>query len=404
MLLKSEIEQAFLKQQEQFLAMPAQEVSRFVDYSNFFKSGMIEVISGIRRAGKSVLLQQIRKSISEKSVFMNFEDPRIFNFEIGDFPKLDEIIGDSTSYYFFDEIQNVEHWEQYIRQLHDRGKKVFITGSNASLLSKDLGTRLTGRYIHHELFPFSFDEFKTFHQLSNSVSSFESYLLKGGFPEFNKTEQVESLQPLFKDILLRDIAIRYGIRNTRSLLEIAFFLISTIGKEYTYTGLKKAFSFGSVNTVSDYLQWMEDAYLFFYLPRFSWSAKSSLSNPRKVYSIDTALARLSSLSYSKDSGRLFENAVFLHLRRQNLRISYFRENKECDFITFKYNNYHQVIQVCTDITSDNKKRETEGLLEAMNFFDKNEGFIITQHQKDEFIFDGKHILLVPAHEYFENFL
>jgi len=149
---------------------------------------------------------------------------------------------------------------------------------------------------------------------------------------------------------------------------------------------------------------MEDAYLFFYLPRFSWSAKSSLSNPRKVYSIDTALARLSSLSYSKDSGRLFENAVFLHLRRQNLRISYFRENKECDFITFKYNNYHQVIQVCTDITSDNKKRETEGLLEAMNFFDKNEGFIITQHQKDEFIFDGKHILLVPAHDFFQNIL
>jgi len=241
MLLKSEIEQAFLKQQEQFLAIPAQEVSRFVDYSNFFKSGMIEVISGIRRAGKSVLLQQIRKSISEKSVFMNFEDPRTFNFEIGDFPKLDEIIGDSTSYYFFDEIQNVEHWEQYIRQLHDRGKKVFITGSNASLLSKDLDTRLTRRYIHLELFPFSFDEFKTFYQLSNSASSFESYLLKGGFPEFNKTEQVESLQTLFKDILLRDIAIRYGIRNTRSLLEIAFFLISTIGKEHTYTGLKKLF-------------------------------------------------------------------------------------------------------------------------------------------------------------------
>lgn len=400
MLLKSDIELTIQLQAQFFRYATQQTIKR--EAQSYFddKSTAIEMVSGIRRSGKSTLLRHLHQSETKETLFLNFEDPRIFHFELNDFSKLDEILGDSISTYFFDEIQNVENWEIYIRQLHDRGKKVFVTGSNASLLSKDLGTRLTGRHINHELFPFSYSEFLEFHQLPNTAASFNEYLEKGGFPEYNRTEQPSIVQTLFTDILQRDIAVRYHLKNTRQLMEVALFLISNIGKEQTYNRIKKSFGFGSANTVSDYIQWMNDAYLFFFVPRFSWSAKNELISPRKVYGIDTALIRLNSLSYSKDVGRLLENAVYLHFRRQPVDIFYFRENKECDFIITDKRNCTDIIQVCAELNADNRYRELEGLEEAMKVIGKNEGFIITINQKDELMIDNKKIYIIPANEFF----
>ncbi len=228
------------------------------------------------------------------------------------------------------------------------------------------------------------------------------YLKDGGFPEYLKTKNTESLQNLLKDIVLRDIAIRYGIRNTKTLLELAIYLISNIGKEISYNNLRKVFGIGSANTVMDFLTWMEDAYLLFFLKKFSWSLKSMAINPRKVYTIDTGLARANSLSFSSDSGRLLENSVYIFLRSRGLKLYYFRENHECDFVLFHQNQCLLAIQVCYELTSDNKQRELKGLLEALTFFKLQRGYIFTFDQEDVLTIDGFEIKLLPARVVMNN--
>ncbi len=398
MLLTSEIENAYLLQQEK-IKQNKSNVTRAKASSIAIDNSFVQVISGIRRCGKSTLLNFLMEKYT-KVAYFNFEDPRIINFEVSDFSKLEAIIPKNVEAYFFDEIQNVAQWEVYIRQLHDYEKKIFITGSNASLLSKDLGTRLTGRYLNTELFPFSYQEFLVFEKKEANFLSLNQYLEKGGFPEYLKSNNVEVLQNLFKDIVFRDIAIRYGIRNTKTLIDIALFLISNVGKETTYTSLKKTFQVGSTNSVVDYLTWLEDAYLLFFLQKFSYSAKSIAVNPRKVYAIDNGLINANSLSFSSDNGRKLENAVYIYLRNKGIKMYYFKEKSECDFVLFDRDKCTTAIQVCYEINGDNKTRELNGLLEAMQFFELKEGFIITQNQKDSLKIEDKTVYLIPAFEYF----
>ena len=398
MILKREIEKAYKIQQtrkQNITGKSPREKQNTIQTDNSF----IQVITGVRRCGKSTMLHFLMNKYS-KVAYFNFEDPRIINFDIKDFSRLDEIIPTDTEAYFFDEIQNVPQWEIYIRQLHDFEKKVYITGSNASLLSRDLGTRLTGRYLATELFPFSYLEFLQFLKLENSENSIQNYLKMGGFPEYLKTNNIEVLQNLFKDIVYRDIAIRYSIRNTKLLIDLALYLLSNIGKETTFNSLKKIFKVGSANTIMDYSNWFEDAYLLFFLQKFSYSAKSISINPRKVYAIDNGLINANSLSFSEDKGRILENAVYIYLRNKEIKMFYFRETKECDFVLFDQDKCTKAIQVCHEVHLDNQEREVAGLLEAMDFFDLTQGFIITFNQKDTIIIKEKTIYLVPSYEFF----
>lgn len=403
MLLKEEIELAVNQQKKLFdqnLPLTRREAKSKINQG----SRQLEVITGIRRSGKSSLMRQLIDEFAPNFSYLNFEDPRIFDFTVDDFSKLDEILDSSGSPYFFDEIQNVKGWEVYIRQLHDRGQKVFITGSNASLLSRELGTRLTGRYLAYEIFPFSYSEFLEYNAWDDSAENFQNYLDLGGFPEFLRDRNPEILQNLLKDIVFRDIAIRYSIKNTKTLLDITLYLISNVGKEISYNGIKKTFEIGSANTVSDYLNWLEDAYLLFFLPRFSWSAKSISKNPKKVYCIDTGFARANSLSFSKDQGRLLENLVYLIFRKTTYQLFYYREKKECDFVVFEEKACKWAVQVSEKIHSENKNREIEGLFEAMSFFDLKEGFILTLNQEDSLSMDGKVIRIFPVKEFQKKYL
>ncbi|MDP2235478.1 MAG: ATP-binding protein [Bacteroidales bacterium] len=399
MLLKQDIELAIVAQQEQLTTKSGTINRKFLD--DFKVVGNhIEVISGVRRCGKSTLMKKIIQSLYQKTAWFNFEDSRVHGFEVNDFSKLDELMGGGIEAYFFDEIQNVPSWEIFVRQLHDRNDKVYVTGSNAALLSKELGTRLTGRHIRHELFPFNYTEFLNYRNYEPNPSSFNHYIQLGGFPEYLDTETPEILQNLLKDIVFRDIAVRYGIRNTGSLMDMTLYLISNIGKEFSYNTLRKTFSIGSANTVSDYLTWLGDSYLLFFLPRFSWSAKSIAMNPRKVFSIDTGLVNANTLSFSKDRGRLIENAVYLFLRQHRTDLYYFRENHECDFVVFKGRECKMLIQVCEQLNHDNLKRETQGLEEAMNFFGLKEGYILTLDQFDELRIQNNHVHILPVYQFF----
>ncbi|MCX6277706.1 MAG: ATP-binding protein [Bacteroidetes bacterium] len=398
MVLKRDIKLAFDFQQEQ-LAPRIGTINRaFLE--QFTPTGQhIEVISGVRRCGKSALMKQIIGKNSGKTAYFNFEDARVHGFEVGDFPKLDEVIGSGMDAYFFAEIQNVPSWEIFIRQLHDRNEKIYITGSNAMLLSRELGTRLTGRHIRHELFPFSYPEFLRYKQQENGPVASNLYLQKGGFPEFLDTENQEVLQNMLKDIVFRDIAIRHGIRNTRMLMDLTLFMLSNIGKEFSYNNLRKIFSLGSANTASDYLSWLQDSYLLFFLPRFSWSAKNMIVNPRKVYAVDNGLTVANTQSFSEDRGRLLENEVYLFLRQQNFDLFYFRENHECDFVVFENRKCRMVIQVCEEVNNDNQKRELEGVQEAMTFFGMKEGYILTRDQEDELRIREGVVYLTPIYQF-----
>ncbi|MDP5171458.1 MAG: ATP-binding protein [Bacteroidia bacterium] len=362
-----------------------------------------QIISGIRRSGKSTLLLQLIKDRYPTGFFLNFEDPRLYNFEFDDFFRLDEIISQSeSSAIFFDEIQVIPQWERYVRQKIDEGKQLFITGSNASLLSKELGTKLTGRHLTHELFPFSYREFCDFTSVTASADSLETYLHTGGFPGFVDNPDPEQLRQLFDDILIRDIAVRYSVRDIRTLRQLALFLVSNIGKPVTANKLTSSFAISSTSTMLEYLSHLEQSWLLFLLPRFSYSLRKQQVNPRKVYAIDTGLIEAVSASFSEDRGRKFENMIFLELRRQYREIYYFSEQKECDFLVFERGALRGAIQVCYHLSAENLSRELDGLWEAMNHFQLSRATLITFDQSDQFEQQGKIIDVIPAWKFLLN--
>jgi len=358
------------------------------------------IISGIRRCGKSTLLFQLLQKRYPAALYLNFEDPRLFDFEKGDFSRLDELIRETGSgVLMFDEIQILSDWERYARQKLDEGFKLVITGSNASLLSGELGTKLTGRHVTRELFPFSYLEFNAINQLAPSAESLTQYLHTGGFPEYVKQGSPEILTQLFEDILIRDVAVRHGIRDVKTLQRLALYLVSNTGKLVTANRLKTLFEVGSTNTITEYLSYLEETYLLHLVPKFSYSMRKQIANPRKAYVVDTGMISVNSGSLTQDTGRKLENLVFLHLRRKFRDIYYFSERRECDFIAFDRSIPKQAVQVCFDLNPDNLDRELEGLQEAMAFFSITEGLIVTLDQKDSYEKDGMIMRVVPAHVY-----
>ncbi|UUX93237.1 ATP-binding protein [Methanoplanus endosymbiosus] len=360
------------------------------------------VISGIRRCGKSTLLLQSMKG-EDGYFYLNFEDPRLSEFELNDFEILEEVFEENygeNELYYFDEIQNLSGWESYVRYLLDNNRKVIITGSNASLLSREPGTKLTGRNLRLELFPFSYREYLKFMKKDDSEENFHSYLFTGGFPEYLRTGMDEVLQNLLLDIIARDILFRYNIKNPGVITEIAVYMLANISREFTLSKLRKTFSsIGSVTTIASYVDYLEDSYIIFTLPRFSYSIKSRQINPKKVYAVDNGFIRANSTGFSDDYGRLLENYVFLELRKRYREVFYFREKGECDFLVKENTKITKAVQVCYDLNNRNKGREINGLLEAMEKFGLDEGYILTFNQKDEITVDGRKISIIPAKNY-----
>ena len=353
------------------------------------------IITGIRRCGKSTFLHQMLKK-EKRAYYLNLEDPRLEGFELSDFNRVEVLMNElfgKGGVYFLDEIQNIEKWEKFVRYLIDNKEKVVLTGSNASLLSKELGTKLTGRNLQIEMFPFSFKEFLLFKKEKPSLNSFEEYLHKGGFPEYLKKENPSILYSLLSDVVMKDIAIRFGIKNTAILNKIVIYLISNVGKEFSYNSVKTMFNIKSVQSVIDYISYFENAYLVFTLPKFSYSYKKQQMSAKKIYSIDNGFSYNNSASFSKDNGKMLENLVFLELRRHFKEIFYFQDKNECDFIIKEREKITKAIQVCFDFNEENKEREIGGLVSAMNEFKLKDGLILTNNQDDEFILVDKKIII-----------
>jgi uncharacterized protein len=373
----------------------------------------VRIFSGVRRCGKSTLMDHIRDNSPEKNFCLNFDDNRLTGFNDGDFEKLYEAFNElyePEKTWYFDEIQNIEHWELFVRRLHNEGHKVWITGSNARMLSRELGTHLTGRYLQIEIFPFSFAEYCRFREITIDANdfyspakttvlkkAFQEYVKKGGFPEFLQSENADYLKILFENIIYRDVIVRYNIRNSRLLMEMTHFLISNISKEASYNSLKNAFGLANAITVKEYISYLEDCYLLFSVNKFDYSLKKQLANPKKIYCIDTGMAGMVSFQFSENSGRQIENLVFIHLKKAGNEIYYHRENHECDFLEVSQQKVLSAIQVCQSMEQPAiRQREINGLTEAMKSHKLQKGFIITEDEEENIEYDDLTIEVMPA--------
>jgi predicted AAA+ superfamily ATPase len=383
---------------------------------SFITDPNILILSGIRRSGKSTIMRILQQEQAETDYYFNFDDERVIQFKLEDFQVLLEVFIElfgKQSTFYFDEIQNIEGWERFIRRLYEQGNKIFITGSNANLLSRELGTHLTGRNIQIEVYPLSFKEI-IYHEepklltkkafstgdVGTLLHIFASYMKYGGIPEYYKYKKPEYLKNLYEGILYRDIIVRHKISNEKALRELVYYFASNIGKEFSYNNLCQYLGLGSPHTVSKYCSQLEDCYLCFFLGRYSHSLKKQIQYNKKSYMIDPALIKLIGFRVSEDHGRLLENAVFLHLKMKGEEIYFHKEQKECDFLVRKGNQVVQAIQVALHLSEKKlRQREIAGLIEAMKAHNLQEGLIITENDEEQIEFENFQIQVLPIWKY-----
>ena len=393
------------EQIKKYLDLNKNSAKRFVDEKSISPlPSFARIITGVRRCGKSTVVQM--NFLKKSAFYLNFEDTSLYGFDTKDFEILNEAIKkfskeNSCKYLCFDEIQSVNGWEIFVHRKLEENYLVIVTGSNASLLSWELGTRLTGRHLDYEMFPFSFQEFCVLKKLKVNTNSFSKYLTQGGFPEAIKNESDEILQRLFDDILTRDIAVRHSIRDVRTLKILSLYLASNCGNLISGSKLSAQLGIKTNVTILEYLSYLEQCYLFFFVPKFNYSAKAQSINPKKVYCIDTGMIQSVTLSSNADAGRMLENAVFIELRRRTKNIWYYSESSfECDFLYGHDSVPENAVQVCYELTSENREREVRGLVETCRKFPGVKPLIVTFNQKDKISYDGMIIEAIPAVEFF----
>lgn len=407
MMATSQLEELVLSQKESFLTRDP-GIPREVDASRYRKTGQIVVISGIRRSGKSTLLRQF-SMLYKNFHYINFDDDRLLEFSLGDFSTLMlvyEKISPGTKIIFIDEIQNIAGWERFIRRIHDDGYKVFLTGSNAKLLSAELGTHLTGRYIKITLYPFSFREVLRFRSVSvdritekkkaRILAEFDRYLTFGGFPEYLKYADPEYLKQTYDDILFRDIIGRFGIREVKAFRQLAHYLFTNMANMASYNALKKALGFKSVVSVRDYVGFLEEAFLVFEIFKYDYSLKKQYVNDKKIYVIDNGMRNAVAFQFSDDRGRLLENCVFIELLRRNAPVYFFKNTGECDFVTEDHGKVTAALQVCFELSQKNRDRELDGLTSAMLTLGIKNGIILTYHQEETIVHNGFSLHVLPV--------
>ncbi|MFA6160037.1 MAG: ATP-binding protein [Parcubacteria group bacterium] len=381
------------------------------------------VITGVRRSGKSFLMRLIWKKIKEKKktseenfLYFNFEDEKLLNFSATDLSILLECFYEVVAvdkknkvYLFFDEIQNISRWEKFInRLLEDKRYKIYITGSNARLLSKEIGTALTGRNYPINLFPLSFRElvkyklgeigkndFYDSDKKKEIKKVFNQYFKNGGFPEIVINQFRPLLQEYLKNIVYRDIMLRRKIKSEINLREIVSFVSSNIGVILSYENIAKMTEIKSLMTVKNYISYLIDAYLFFSVPKHSFSIKKQIYNPDKMYLIDAGLYQEVAVMHSPNVGRILENIVFIELKNRDKEIFYFSDKKECDFVVASKRKIESLIQVTNHLDMDNREREIGGLLEAMEKYKLSSGLILTSDDDEEIILQNKTIIVKP---------
>jgi len=391
---KEKLKELIIGHKEKFLSRGGLVRREIQDQiANYIPQREILIITGVRRSGKSSLMKLLcddllsREDVLENDIlYLNFEDERFIPFTFHDFEPLYETFIELENpkgriYLFLDEIQNISGWEKWLNRLYEfENVKIFVTGSNASLLSSEISTALTGRNRQIVTWPFSLREFLTMKKVIIDGKSlykrqkkveikrvFGEYLELGGFPEVLKTGDPTLLEQYYKDIIYRDVIARHGIKNIKEVKELTLFLAANPGTIQSYKNMQRIIGVRSQNTVKNYLEALNDVYLFFSMDLFDYSLKRQIYNPSKIYCIDVALSNSISFKFSRNMGHIYENLVFLELLRRGKELYYWKSQKgrEVDFVIKDGLDITEAIQVCYSLEDERtRQREMRALTEV----------------------------------------
>ncbi len=392
--------------------------------SQFLDAKQIIIITGIRRCGKSQLLKQllahlITQKKNPKNIFcLNLENPYLEPHR-RNLSMLEKIYEEYLTlaepkgkvYLLLDEIQFFANWQVFVKSKYELGNiKFIITGSNSWMLSSEFTTLLSGRSFNFELYPFSFPEFLHAKNIDISTSLkiisqslkikklFHEYSAWGGYPEVCSTTDLEQKKELltsyYKNILFQDIIPRFKIINFRETEELAHYLLTNIGKTASYNRLSTLLNL-SDKTIKEYINYFSQAYLLFEINKYDRSVRKQLSNPKKIYAGDLGISMVQGFRFSPDLGHLLENLVFLELKRQGHTLFYHQNKHECDFLIQKNHRITTAIQVCHQLTPENRQRELLGVIEALKEHNLKQGYILTSDQEEELTSLGYKIKIIP---------
>ena len=345
-------------------------------------------------------MQQIRAKELEQDYFLSFDDDRLIHFTVEDFQLLYDVFMEdfgAQHTFYLDEPQLIAGWERFVDRLYKHGNKVYVTGSNAFMLSKELGTLLTGRHLTHELYPMSLREYASMKEVGIAPKDFYTtegraklsnlqtgFLKEGGFPQYLSTGDPRYLRELYNDIIFRDLVVRNKLPSEKPIKEVTYYLASNFTHKFTYQSIAKATKIKSPETINAYIGYLEECYLVGVLTKYDHKVGEQIKSPKKVYFIDNGLVSQVGFSFSENLGKKLENAVYIELRRRNLELFYFCDSSECDFVVRENGSIVQAYQVTVSLKDPKtRKREEEGLLAAMKAFGLREGTIITLDESEE---------------------
>ena len=384
------------------------------DIAPFLESSVPKLITGPRRAGKSVYAMQI---LSDKNyAYLNFDDTLLLGaFDEGSVMQALAEVYPGYEYLLIDEVQNLHSWDAWVAKLYRRGVNLVITGSNANMLSSEMATLLTGRYLEIKIFPFSMEETLNYRgapinaelpdERARLALEMDDYLKKGGYPEIVKNREIEQayLSAMFDSIILKDAAQRHKIRKITELYDLADYLISNYSNPLSYNEIAKELSLSSVTTVKKFCGYLAEPYLFFYLPRYDNKLKEMKKAPRKVYVIDNGFIYTRSFELSSNNGRQLKNMVFIELLRRGFVLKkslfYYRtsNDKEVDFVTRDGRKVTSLIQVSYDISkTKTRERELDALVKASEELKCDNLLLITWDQNEEVNYKGKMISILSV--------
>ncbi len=386
-------------ERDELMSRPYQQRHTKYDTDELLQNSLIKLITGPRRIGKSVFALLMLQG--KNFAYLNFDDSQLlekWNEELV-MSALDDVYPD-YDFMLLDEVQNLPDWDLWISKLYRRGKNLIITGSNAKMLSSEMATVLTGRYLQIEMLPFSLDETMRWKNISpereeqsaQAIVLADDYMRNGGYPETIPARSITKnyLSTLFDSILLKDVAKRHKVRNTTDLYNLATYLLSNFCNPISANELAGELGLSSVSTTKKFCDYLSEPYLFFFLPRFNNKLKLMSKAQKKVYVVDNGFVQSTVFNLSENLGRLLENQVFVELLRRGYipgkTLFYYRtrNDKEIDFVTRKGTKVEQLIQVCYDMTSEKtRKRELDALVEASEELHCDNLLVITNSESSE---------------------
>lgn len=405
------------KERDELLSRPYLGRRNSQDNSLLLNSNLIKLITGPRRVGKST--QALLMLKDKNFAYLNFDNHSLLDAWNADIVMrmLDDVYP-GYEYILLDEVQNLDAWDLWVSELYRLGKNLIITGSNARMLSSEMATVLTGKYLQVEMLPFSLEEFFDWnkldlHQLTDGNKTdyhvlIDDYLRNGGYPEVVASRQITRsyLDTLFDSIIWKDVAKRHNVRNVTDLNNLAMYLVSNFCSPLSINDLTTELGFLSVNTTKKYMDYLHEPYLFYYLSRYNNKLKLMKKAPRKVYIVDNGFVASKAFSISDNLGRLLENQVFIELLRRGYNVEktmfYYRSrnDKEVDFVLRNGTKIENLVQVCFEMTNaKTEKREVDSIIECAGELRCDNLVIVTNNEKRIIEKDGYKIIVLPINEF-----